>query len=225
MPSDMTPNIPPNVTPFDAEAQRIIRYSAGRLAPLAREFTWRLHQDIVALSPNVAVSMAQGGRPFCERMARLLIWFALADQPLGVIIDVLDRVGADNWREGFPEDEYVNVAHALVRTIRDLSDGEWVTSMGSAWISCFMWMRPHLLAGARQAAAAAVIAPEPEPEPAPEPEAPSDAGDPSPAGRADRETEAERPAAARDDDDDEVGYGHLMMSMTLNPRRDRLPKR
>lgn len=183
------------VVPFDAEALRIVRYSAGRLAPLAGEFTRRLHQDIVALSPTVAVSMTQQGRPFCERMARALIWVALTDEPPSVMVDVLGRVGADNSREGFPESEYVNVAHALVRTIRDLSDGDWVTSMGSAWISCFMWMQPHLLAGARQAA-----------ERSPDPREP----DP--------------PKPPPDDDDDEVGYGPLMVSMTLNPRRDRLPK-
>ena len=196
---------PASEAPFDREALRIIRSSAIRLAHLEADFISRLHKDIVALSPNVAVQMADAGRPFCERMAQALIWVALTDEPPNMIAGVLRQVGADNYLEGFRSGEYVSVAHALVRAIRDLTDNEWVTSMGSAWISCFMWMQPHLLAGARQAAVAPAARPLAEQSPAPQP-----TSQPTP-----------EPTAAPAPDDDEIGYGHLMVSMTLNPRRDR----
>lgn len=241
MTGDANPGAPTSAAPFDAEALRVIRSSAIRLARLEAEFARRLHQDIVALSPNVAVSMTEAGRPFCARMARALIWVALSDQPPSVMADVLRQVGLDNYHEGLRDAEYVSVAHALLRAIRDLTENEWVTSMGSAWISCFMWMQPHLLAGARQAAAEpAPVAPAEEPpQPTPEvaaevsPEVPhawqpsqngitSASHDlPNPAvtsGDADRR---ESVAEESDDDDDEVGYGQIMVSMTLSPRRDR----
>jgi hypothetical protein len=210
---------PASEAPFDREALRIIRSSAISLAHMEAEFIARLHKDIVALSPNVAVQMADAGRPFCERMAQALIWVALTDEPPNVIAGVLRQVGADNYLEGFRSGDYVSVAHALVRAIRDLTDSEWVTSMGSAWISCFMWMQPHLVAGARQAAVAPAtrslaeqsLAPAPQPQPTPTPEpAPQPTPEPAPG-----------PAAEPASDDDEIGYGQLMVSMTLNPRRDR----
>lgn len=239
MTGDANPGAPSSAAPFDAEALRVIRSSAVRLARLEAEFARRLHHDIVALSPNVAVSMTEAGRPFCARMARALIWVALSDQPPSVMADVLRQVGSDNYHEGLRDAEYVSVAHALLRAIRDLTENEWVTSMGSAWISCFMWMQPHLLAGARQAAEPAPIAPAEEPPlPMPEaaPEAPPEvspevapAWQPSQNGVSSASHDLPShdlpsPAAASgdaDDDDDEVGYGQIMVSMTLSPRRDR----
>ena len=47
----------------------------------------------------------------------------------------------------------MGVAHALIRTVHDLNANDWSTTLGSAWISYFLWIQPHLLAGARDAAA------------------------------------------------------------------------
>jgi len=203
----------------------MVRFSADRMMRFADGFVRRLHQDIMALSPNAAGSLAGDGWLFCERMAQAVLWVALTDQPAGLVAGVLRQVGADNWREGFPDAEYVSVAHALVRTIRGLSDSDWFTSMGSAWISCFLWMQPHLLAGARQAAAEAEAmagldrapgGPRPgerqagdgRPHPAPVPGEPAD-------------VDLESVAGLLDDEDDQVGYGQIMLSMTLRSRKDK----
>jgi hypothetical protein len=90
---------------------------------------------------------------FCERMAQSLLWVALTDQPLGVVADALRRVGGQNWADGFPDTQYPTIAHALVQTVHYLSGSDWSASTGSAWIGYFMWIKPHLLAGAQQAAA------------------------------------------------------------------------
>jgi hypothetical protein len=84
---------------------------------------------------------------------RSLLWVALTDQPLGMVADTLRQVGAQNWAEGFPDTLYGNVAHAMVQTVQNLCAHDWSASMGSAWITYFMWIKPHLLAGAQQAAA------------------------------------------------------------------------
>jgi hypothetical protein len=211
--------------PLDQEALNLVRFSASRLTHLADDFIRRLHQDIGVLSPRLTVSMADQGWPFCVRMAQAVIWVALTDEPPGVVVDVLREVGMDNWHEGFPDAEYVNVVHALVRAIRGLVESDWITSMASAWISCFQWMQPHLLAGAKQAAAEYAFASGPP------------TGSP-PAHRAQLASANEPPAApaARppngrqvggrsrnplDDEDDEVGYGQIMVSMTLSSRRER----
>jgi hypothetical protein len=97
--------------------------------------------------------LAADGRAFCERMVRSVLWAAVVDQPPKVIADTLRWVGATNWMEGFPASEYASVAHALVRTVRGLSGDNWSASMGSAWITYFLWIQPYLVDGARLAAA------------------------------------------------------------------------
>lgn len=221
MTSDVPGSAPTSPLPLDPQALAVLRSSAGRLTLRADDFARRLHQDVVALSPNVAVAMAGQGWPFCERIARATLWVALTDQPPPAAARVLSQIGMANWREGFPDSEYVSLAQALVRAIRDLMDNDWFTSMGSAWISCFQWMQPHLLVGARQAAE--------------EYEAEASRSAPQQPGPGERTGASGRPGApvqargrgsdvapfadAVDDEDDQVGYGQLMVSMTLNPRR------
>jgi hemoglobin-like flavoprotein len=138
---------------LDPEALHLVRFSAGGLSAHLEDFTRRLHQDIVGLSPGLASRVAGRGWPFCDRMARAVIWVALTEESSPAAAGKLRQIGMDNWRDGFPDAEYVSVAHALIRAIRSLSENDWLTAMNSAWISCFQWMWPHLLAGARQAAA------------------------------------------------------------------------
>src|SRR5215469_5054455 len=138
---------------FDPGATPLIRYSADRLARDQEEFIRQLHSDVTRLIPDQAGDRSLDLRAFCERMVKSLLWVALTDQPLHVAADALRQVGAVNWADGISDAHYTNFAHALVQTVRYLSDSDWSASMGSAWISYFLWVRPHLLAGAEQAAA------------------------------------------------------------------------
>jgi hemoglobin-like flavoprotein len=145
-PTQGTPGVAP---PLDPEIMRTIRASASRMMLLEGTFISQLHDDVLTLIPELAAD----GRAFCERMVRSVLWSAVTDQPPMVVAETLRWVGATNWMEGFPEGEYASVAHALVRTIRGLSGDNWSTSMGSAWITYFMWIQPQLLIGAGQAIA------------------------------------------------------------------------
>jgi hypothetical protein len=216
---------------LDPGALQGIRQSAGRLAQMEYTFIRQLHYDVTRLIPDAAGTPAADMWAFCERMVRSLLWVALTDQPPQVIIDTLRQVGARNRFEGFPDAQYVSVAHALVRTVRDLSGKDWSASTGSAWISYFMWIKPHLLAGARQAAAEQAAAQ-------------AAAARQAAAQHAAAEQEAARVEALSrdshgghtqvvsdvnlesvaslldDEDDEDVGYGQIMVSMTRTPRRD-----
>jgi hypothetical protein len=215
---------------IDPTGWPVIRQSAARLSRNREAFVQQLHYDIKSLFPDLPGAPAPDLWAFCDRMAQSLLWVALTDQPLGVVADALRQVGAQNWVEGFPDSQYTNVAHALVQTLHYLSGNEWSASMGSMWISYFMWIKPHLTAGAEQAATeyAAVQ---------------QAAEQRAAAERAAAEREAVRVRALSrnprngqaqvvgdvnlesvgnlldDEDDDDVGYGQLMMNMTRN-RRD-----
>jgi hypothetical protein len=225
------PPAPPPAPAIDPGAWPVIRRSAARLVRNEEEFIRQLHYDITGLIPEGVVGQGLDMWVFSERLVQSLLWVALTDQPEYVVVDTLRQIGARNWYEGFPDAQYPSVAHALVQTVHYLSGNDWSASTGSAWISFFMWVRPHLLAGSQLAAAQHAA----EQEAAAQQEA---------AQRAVAEQEAARVAALSrdprgghshvvgdvnlekvasllDDDDDEgVGYGQIMLNMTRNSRRD-----
>jgi hypothetical protein len=149
----VTQDAPIGPPPLDPGLLRVIRASAGRLIDLEDAFVRQLQYELATLIPDSASLRAASGWVFCERMARTLLWAALTDQPPDVVAATLRELGARNWLDGFSETQYVSVAHALVRAVRDLSAEDWSASMSSAWISYFTWIKPLLILGARQTAA------------------------------------------------------------------------
>jgi len=219
--------------PLDPALLAVIRWSAGWLGDRQDAFIRQLRADLVTMIPDLATD----GWAFCERMVQAALWAATTDQGADEIADGLRWVGAMNRLEGFTEDQYVSLANALVRTVHVLSENHWSTAMGSAWIGYFLWMRPHLIAGAEQAAAQQA------------------AERRAAAWEAARQQAAKRQAAAEfaaavargeepsvtagdvdlksvqrllddedDEDDEDVGYGQIMLSMTLDQRRERPPQ-
>lgn len=215
---DPMQDTPDGTPPLDPALMQAIRASASRMMLLEGTFISQLHDDVMALIPELAAD----GRAFCERMVRSVLWAAVTDQPPRVIADTLRWVGATNWMEGFPDSQYTSVAHALVRTVRGLSGDNWSTSMGSAWITYFLWIQPYLLAGARQAAAQQQAAAQ---RPAQQPERrrafpqdsytmpiqapPGDVGLPPVPGM-----------PIEGGYDEGAGYGQAMLGMPVNPRYD-----
>jgi hypothetical protein len=173
-----------------------------------------LRADIVTMIPD----LPEGGWAFCERMVHAALWAATTDHAPGEIAAALRWVGSQNWLEGFPEAQYVSVAHALVRTVHVLSVEHWSTSTGSAWISFFLWMKPHLIEGAQQAAAQQAAWQEAYWAQSAVP----GSGGGQPPVTAD-EVDLESAAGLLDEEDDEAdpGYGQIMTSMTLDKRRER----
>ena len=212
---------------FDPGVLAAIHQSAAVLARDQDAFLRQFHDDVRSLIPDSAVPPAFDLRAFCDRMAQALLWVALTERQPRLVVDALRQLGGQNWYEGFPDSQYASVAHALIQTVHYLSANIWSTSTGSAWISFFLWVQPHLLDGAKDAATREAAARE------------ADAQQAA-AQRAAAEREAARVAAlsrghtqvvgdvniervARlldDDEDDDVGLGQIMLGMTRkNPPR------
>jgi hypothetical protein len=222
----------PHLLRSDSGIWPVIRQSAARLSRNEDAFIQELNYDITRMISDPAGAPAPDMWVFCERMVRSLLWVALTDQPPDVVADALRQVGAQNWVEGYPDALYGNVVHAVVQTVHYLCAQDWSASIGSAWITYFMWIKPYLLAGAQEAAAQHAAA-----QRAAELEAA--------AQRAAAELEATRVKALSrdprgghtqvvgdvnlesvaslldDEDNENVGYGQIMVSMTRNPRRNR----
>jgi hypothetical protein len=204
--------------PLDPGLLQVIRSSAARLFHVRDAFIRQLRFDIMTMIPDLpADSWA-----FSERMVHAVLWAATTDQAPGEIASALRWVGARNRLEGFPEAQYVSVAHALVRTVHVLSENDWSTSTGSAWISYFLWMKPHLMAGAQEAATQQAAAQAQEAAWRETQRASWGSWDQA-AAMTDRggDVDLESVASLLDDEDDEdPGYGQIMGSMTLNQRRE-----
>jgi len=201
----------PIARPLDPALLQVIRSSAGRLSQHQDAFVRLLHADLVTMVPDPGAD----GWALCQRMVQAVLWAATSDQPPQVIADGLRWVGAANWQEGFPEAQYVSVAHALVRAVHVLSESDWSASLGSAWISYFLWIEPYLLLGAQQAVQdaarqAALL------------QARRAAGKgPGPGPGGDVDLESVGRLLEDEDDDQDAGYGQIMVSMTRPSRRDR----
>jgi len=200
--------------PPDPGVLRVIRPTAARLTRQEDVFAEQLHYEVASLIPDLPGGLSEDDWSFCQRTVQALLWAALTDEPAHVVAGALRRLGAVNELAGFPETQYLSLAHALLRAVRELADDEWSTTLGSAWISYFQWIQGHLVTGAQQA-------PRPTPRPAPPPRpGPPPARVTQPE---DDEAELEPVADLLDDEDDEdTGFGQIMVSMT-RPRRDPPP--
>jgi hypothetical protein len=134
--------------PLDPALLQAIRPSATRMAAAEDTFIQLLSEDIATLVSH----LPDRGWQLCERIARTVLWLALTDQPADVAVQSLHWLGEANQADGFPASDYVTVGHALVRIAREMSGIKWTTTTGSAWIRFFMWLQPHVQAGAKQAA-------------------------------------------------------------------------
>jgi hypothetical protein len=135
--------------PLDPALLQAIRPSATRMASAEDAVVQLLSEDIADLVRH----MPDRGRPLCERTARTVLWLAMSDLSADTAIKYVLWLGEENQADGFPQSDYVTVGHALVRIAREMSGMNWTTTTGSAWIRFFMWLQPHLQAGAREQAA------------------------------------------------------------------------
>lgn len=213
----------------DPQVLQVVRPACERMTRQEEEFTDLLYEYVAELVPGGLESLSGQGWECCQRLARSVLWVALVDEPADVIEEMLFRVGVENRRDGFLDEDYTAVGHALVRAVHELHPGEWGTAHGSAWIGYFFWMRTHLLAGAaveEMAQASEEARLQAEAEAAEE--------------RARRQAEASveqwatsgipvaldevAPAISLDDEDedeDDGSFGQIMMNMTRPGRRNR----
>jgi hypothetical protein len=225
-PGYFQPPAAPQQHPLDPGVWPIIRQSAAQLARDEEAFIRQLHYDVTRLIPRSAVPPGLDMRAFCGRMAQTLLWAARTDQRLTVVVDTLRQTGAQNWFEGFPDAQYPSMAHALVQAVQYRSGNNWSTSTGSAWISFFMWVQPHLLTGAQQAAVQDAAAREAAARDATAQRAAAE-WEAARVERLSRDSQGghtqvvgdvnlERVAPLLDEDDDDDGVGQIMVNMTRN---------
>jgi hemoglobin-like flavoprotein len=187
---------------------RVLRSSVTDLAARQSDLILLVHQQIIERLPLVTSRLPSNGRGVARRLVRGLIEAALLDDPAAGSAELVRRIGAMNRDEGFGPEHYPATTQMLLHAVRGVYQGEWSSTLSSAWVEYLLWLREHLVAGARGA------------EPDDESASRDDVSDRDDGSEQDDLSE-------RDDLDDEEppAYGELMVSMTQATRRDRRDRR
>lgn len=136
-----------------------VRVACQRLFAIESSFLDSYYTSLVHLVPIIRQTAQDEGRAVADGLARSVLWAALTDDPLEVVEATFESVGAEYYRQGFPEEGYHGAGHALLRSARDVYTTEWSSELSSGWVAYFAWLGAHLQEGARQARDAGVPSP------------------------------------------------------------------
>lgn len=138
----------PRPTP---EIARMVQLSCQRLATVQAEFADTFRSTLNETVPGMRKLSLADSAVLSARLADCVLWAALTQDSSGMVEATLQRVGADNYRRGFPDDAYLGVGRALLRSVRDSLGTSWDSRLGSAWVDYCRWLDTHLGLGAQQA--------------------------------------------------------------------------
>jgi hypothetical protein len=209
----------------DPDVLRLLATCTEDLVPQHANLVLAVHSRLLELVPPLE-ALAGEGRPLAQRLVSAVLYTADPAQAPAHVAAVVRQVGADNYLEGFPTEQYSAATHALLHAVRGTFRGDWSSALSSAWVEFLLWFRAHLVSGAeaqRQHEAAVAGRPAPAPAGADGYYNPFAARPQPPPSTPVQEVEA-APLVLEDlddEDDDEPSYGSLMTSMTLGGKRDR----
>ena len=113
----------------------------------------RLEANLVALAPGARIALLERRAAGEERLVTALLRCvdALAEAPDPVVADRQVRaLGQSLKTAGLPFVDIPQVGFALVRAVRERYNGQWTTTLGSAWTAVQTWIVEQLLLGARE---------------------------------------------------------------------------
>jgi hypothetical protein len=141
------------------DVAQAVQVACQRLFAIEAAFLDSYHASLVHLVPILEQTTPDEGRAIADGLARSVLWAALTDDPPEVVEATFQSVGAEYYRQGFPEEGYHGAGHALLRSARDVYTSEWSSELSSGWVAYFAWLGAHLQEGARQAGEAGVASP------------------------------------------------------------------
>jgi hemoglobin-like flavoprotein len=149
---------PSRSTRLDHESIEIVRASVKELRGQEDVLAELFYEQLFAMVPEVRVLFPPDmGAQHVRLLEALLSTIDGLDDP-----EAMERrlvtLGADHFRRGVAEEQFLYVPHALVRAVRELQQGDWSSSLSSAWIGLYSWMIDHLATGCRAARATAARA-------------------------------------------------------------------
>jgi hemoglobin-like flavoprotein len=127
---------------------RLVQFNCQRLFPQEVLLVDHFQGMLRDLVPEVRRLSAPDGRHLSEQIVRSVLWSALTQDPQPTIETTLRELGSDQHRQGLPDDGYLGVGHALLRSARTLTDSGWSSELSSAWVAYYSWLSGQFEAGA-----------------------------------------------------------------------------
>lgn len=112
----------------------------------------RLEANLIALAPASRIALLERRAAGEERLVTALLRCvdALAEAPEPAVADrQVRQLGSSLKNAGLPFVDIPQVGFALVRAVRERYNGQWTTTLGSAWTAVQTWLVEQLLLGAR----------------------------------------------------------------------------
>ncbi len=113
----------------------------------------RLEANLIALAPGARIALLERRAAGEERLVTALLRGvdAFAEAPDPAVADRQVRaLGQSLTDAGLPFVDLPQVGFALVRAVRERYNGQWTTTLGSAWTAVQTWLVEQLLLGARE---------------------------------------------------------------------------
>ncbi|MFN0284185.1 MAG: hypothetical protein ACKVZ6_19725 [Kineosporiaceae bacterium] len=112
----------------------------------------RLEANLISLAPGARIALLERRAAGEERLVTAVLRCvdALAEAPDPAVADRQVRIlGQSLKKAGLPFVDVPQVGFALVRAVRERYNGQWTTTLGSAWTAVQTWLVEQLLLGAR----------------------------------------------------------------------------
>jgi len=125
----------------------LVQFNCQRLFPQEALLVDHFHEMLCDLVPGVRQLSAHDGRHLSEQIVRSVLWSALTQDPQPAIETALRALGSDQHRQGLPDDGYLGVGHALLRSARAVTESGWSSELSSAWVAYYSWLSGQFEAG------------------------------------------------------------------------------
>jgi hypothetical protein len=112
----------------------------------------RLEANLIALTPGARIALLERRAAGEERLVTALLRCvdALAEAPEASVADRQVRALGRSLKDaGLPFVDVPQIGFALVRAVRERYNGQWTTTLGSAWTAVQAWLVEQLVLGAR----------------------------------------------------------------------------
>lgn len=129
------------------ETARLVQFSCQRLLVVEPEFADAFHHELCGLVPRLLPTLPSGPS-LSGALAHCVLWAALTRDPTDLVEDRVRTFAAGQHGRGFPDEAYLCLCHALLRSVRSTLPAGWTSELSSGWVSYCLWLQPHLELGA-----------------------------------------------------------------------------
>lgn len=146
---------------MEPRSVQLVQQSVGLVADHPVELAEKFYTYLFQLAPETRAMFPSDMTAQTDKLCRALV---AAIEGLGTpwsIEPQLRQLGADHLKYGVRAEHYVPVGQALLSAVREIAQGGWESSLGTAWVDVFEYLAEAMQSGAAEAQRFGSISPGP----------------------------------------------------------------